>query len=65
MNQSNTTDLVHWLSSQIDNANEIISESHRTNNYGREALYEGMKNAYLNCLNKLKKDNFDETNLAA
>lgn len=65
MDRSNLNDLLRWLSGQIDTANEIISESHRTNNFGREAMYEGMKNAYLNCINKLKKREEEESGLAS
>ena len=47
--------LIHWLNEQINLTNSIISEADRTNNFGRETQYEGMRDAFMCCWNKLNK----------
>jgi len=46
-------EVVHWLNQQIVHLNEAINEAHKTNNLGREVQYEGMRDAFMRCLNKL------------
>ena len=53
MNNDKLQELIRWLNEQISYANETISEAHRTNNYGRESQYEGVRDALMRCLNKL------------
>lgn len=56
MENKQANELIQWLTQQINHANEVISESHRTNNFGRETMYEGMRDAFMRCLNMLNKD---------
>lgn len=54
MNSNNTTiDLEGWLREQVKNVNEAIKELERTHNYGKAAQCEGMREAYMKCLEKL------------
>jgi hypothetical protein len=55
MNTEQLQEVVHWLNQQISHVNEAIQEAHRTNNFGRETQYEGMRDAFMRCLNKLNK----------
>ena len=56
MKTDQVQDMIRWLNSQINHANEVIGESHQTSNYGRESMYEGMRDAFLRCLNKLQSE---------
>lgn len=53
MNSEQIQEMVHWLNQQITHANDVINEAHLTNNYGRENQYEGMRDAFMRCLNKI------------
>lgn len=53
MNSEQLQEVVHWLNQQIVHVNEVINEAHRTNNLGTETQYEGMRDAFMRCLNKL------------
>lgn len=54
MKQDQIQEMITWLSDQIEYANEAIHEAHSTNNYGRESQYEGVRDAFMRCLNKIK-----------
>ena len=54
MNSEQLQEVVQWLNQQIVHVNEAINEAHRNNNHGRETQYEGMRDAFMRCLNKLK-----------
>jgi len=56
MNREQLQEMVNWLSDQIDYANEAIHEAHNAHNYGRESQYEGIRDAFMRCLNKIKKE---------
>ncbi|MCW3070696.1 MAG: hypothetical protein JWO44_586 [Bacteroidetes bacterium] len=45
--------MVQWLNQQIAHINHAINEAHNECNYGRESQYEGMRDAFMRCLNKL------------
>jgi hypothetical protein len=45
---------VNWLQSQISHSKDTINESQQACNFGREAMYEGMRDAYMQCLNWFK-----------
>ena len=47
-------EMVQWLNQQISHINEAINKARNENNYGRESQYEGMRDAFIRCLNKLK-----------
>ena len=44
-------DFVKWLNSQIDHSNNLKKQSQQECNFGREAMAEGMRDAYMQCLN--------------
>ncbi|MCW3102957.1 MAG: hypothetical protein JWO09_1397 [Bacteroidetes bacterium] len=46
-------EMVQWLNQQIAHINHAINEAHNESNYGRESQYEGMRDAFMRCLNKL------------
>ena len=45
--------MVQWLNQQVVHSNESINEAHQTNNYCKETQFEGMRDAFMRCLNKL------------
>jgi hypothetical protein len=45
--------LIRWLTEQINYTNNVINDAHVQNNFGREAQYEGMRDAFQRCLNKV------------
>lgn len=49
-------DFVSWLSSQVEHLNSTINDAHEKQNLGREAQCEGMRDAFMRCLNKLTKE---------
>lgn len=49
-------EFVRWLSSQIDHTKYGISEANEKNNYGKMAMCEGMREAYMQCINWFKHD---------
>lgn len=48
-------EMVIWIESQIEYLEMSIEEAQQTNNFGRKLQHEGMRNGFVNCLNKLKK----------
>lgn len=46
-----TQETLKWLQSQIQHANFVIKESQQELNFGREAQYEGMREAYMQVMN--------------
>lgn len=54
MEKEQQQEFIRWLNVQINYTKDVINESHNSNNYGRESMYEGMRDAFLRCLNKLK-----------
>ncbi|MCC6690811.1 MAG: hypothetical protein IT235_04700 [Bacteroidia bacterium] len=55
MSSEKIQEMLNWLNDQIEYANEAIQESHLTHNYGRQSQYEGIRDAFMRCLNKLKQ----------
>lgn len=53
MNSDQLQQMVLWLRQQIVSMCEFMNEARKSNNYVREAQYEGMRDAYMRCLNKL------------
>ena len=49
-----TLDLEGWLREQVKTVNEAIKELEKTHNYGKATLCEGMRDAYIKCLEKIK-----------
>lgn len=56
MNSDQLQEVVQWLNQQIVHVNEVINEAHHTSNLGRETQYEGMRDAFMRCLNKLNNN---------
>ncbi len=56
MNSEQLQEVVQWLNQQILHVNDVINEAHRTSNLGRETQYEGMRDAFMRCLNKLNNN---------
>lgn len=48
-------EMVVWIEGQIAYLEMSIQEAQQTNNFGRKLQHEGMRNGFVNCLNKLKK----------
>jgi hypothetical protein len=48
-------DFVIWLNGQIQHLNSSINDAHDVKNFGREAQFEGMRDAFMRCLNKLTR----------
>ncbi|HVA99023.1 MAG TPA: hypothetical protein VNG53_09015 [Bacteroidia bacterium] len=53
MKSEKLQELIRWLNDQINHANGVIEESQRNHNYGRESQYEGIRDAFMRCLNKV------------
>ena len=53
MNPERVQEMVRWLQMQIDHAKEVINESRKEGNFGREAQYEGVREAYMQCLSQI------------
>lgn len=49
-------DYVIWLNNQVEHLTAAINEAHESKNLGREAQFEGMRDAFMRCLNKLVKE---------
>ena len=56
MDTKQLQEFIRWLNNQINHSAEVIADSHNTSNYGRESMYEGMRDAFMRCLNKLQED---------
>ena len=54
MKREDLDEVIKWLRDQITYANEAINEAHEKHNFGRESQYEGVRDALMRCLNKLK-----------
>lgn len=53
MNTEQLHELLNWMNNQLNHINRVINESHEKNNYGREALFEGKRDAYLELMRKI------------
>lgn len=56
MNPEKLHDFIIWLNGQVQHLSNAISEAHDGKNFGREAQFEGMRDAFMRCLNKLAKE---------
>jgi hypothetical protein len=50
MKNEQLRETLRWLQMQIDHASDVIKESRVNQNFGREAQYEGMREAYTQVL---------------
>lgn len=56
MNPEKLRDFVNWLHGQVEHLSNAINDAHAGKNFGREAQYEGMRDAFMRCLNKLTQE---------
>ena len=56
MNPEKLHDFVIWLNSQVEHLTMEIHDAHDVRNFGREAQFEGMRDAFMRCLNRLTKE---------
>ncbi|MBI4930112.1 MAG: hypothetical protein HY841_05065 [Bacteroidetes bacterium] len=56
MNPEKLHDFVTWLNGQVEHLSSAINEAHDDSNFGREAQFEGMRDAFMRCLNKLTRE---------
>ena len=56
MNPEKLHNFLLWLNGQVEHLSSAINEAHEVKNFGREAQYEGMRDAFMRCLNKLTKE---------
>jgi len=56
MNPEKLHEFVFWLNSQVEHLTSAINEAHERKNPGREAQCEGMRDAFMRCLNKLTRE---------
>ena len=54
MNSEQKIQMVQWLNQQILHSNESVNEAHQSNEYEKETQFEGMRDAFMRCLNKIK-----------
>src|ERR1035437_4835233 len=53
MNPEQLQQMILWLRQQIVAMCSSMNEARKANNYVKEAQYEGMRDAFMRCLNKL------------
>ncbi len=53
MNPEQLQQMVQWLNQEISHSNETINEAHQSSEYGKETQYEGMRDAFMRCLNQI------------
>jgi hypothetical protein len=56
MNNEQLQELINWLSKQIVHTNNAITEANQSHNFGREAQFEGMRDAFVRCLKKVSTE---------
>ena len=56
MNPEKLHEFIIWLNGQVEHLTCAINEAHDGKNFGREAQFEGMRDAFMRCLNKLTKE---------
>ena len=55
MNTNNTTtDIISWLQEQVRAINQVINDLEQKHNYGKATMCEGMREAYMKCIEKLQ-----------
>lgn len=51
-------EIIAWLKSQVEHLTTAINTEQQNRNYGREAQYEGMRDAFIRCLNKMTNQQY-------
>ena len=47
-------DIIGWLNEQVKTVNQAIADLEKNHNYGKATLCEGMREAYMKCLEKIQ-----------
>ena len=53
-NNDKSPDIVGWLQEQVRAINQAITDLEQKHNYGKATLCEGMREAYMKCIEKLQ-----------
>lgn len=51
-------EIVSWIKAQVGHLNGAIHEAQENRNFGREAHCQGMRDAFIRCLNKLTSQQY-------
>lgn len=51
-------EFVAWIKGQVEHLNGAINTAQQDRNFGREAQYQGMRDAFIRCLNKLTNQQY-------
>ena len=49
-----TIDVLGWLQDQVRSISQAITDLEKSHNYGKAAMCEGMRDAYMKCIEKLR-----------
>lgn len=60
MNKKQREEMTDWINMKLKFINAIIKEAQLSHNYGKEAQYCGMREAYLEFLQKISKEPWRE-----
>ena len=58
MPQAQVHEIITWLRSQVQHLTEAIAAAKDNKNFGREAQCQGMRDAFVRCLNKLTNQQY-------
>jgi hypothetical protein len=58
MPQEHVHEIVVWLRGQVRHLSAAIARAKESKNYGREAQYQGMRDAFVRCLNRLSNQQY-------
>jgi hypothetical protein len=47
-------DIIGWLNEQVKTVNQAIADLEKNHNYGKATLCEGMREAYIKCIEKIQ-----------
>jgi hypothetical protein len=56
MDKKRLREMVAWLRHQLSETESVIKESKIAHNYGKATVFEGKREAYMDCLRKLTVD---------
>jgi hypothetical protein len=60
MNSKNRQEMSDWINMKLKFINAIIKQAQLSHNYGKEIQYAGMREAYLEFLQKINSEHFGE-----
>lgn len=59
MKKKHLQEMTDWLEIKLKSVNTVIEEARADQNYGREAMYSGMRDAFMECLRKISLETMD------